>query len=73
MSGFERLLCTYLESRAFDPPCISGGHREALIDYVAAIEADLSRAIELLHMLDNHAARHPDVAAFLDEYEVRHE
>jgi hypothetical protein len=32
---------------------------------------DLQVAVGLLHMLDDHDARHPDVAAFLDEYEAR--
>ena len=44
---------------------------DAIRAHVATLEADLSRAVTLLHMTDNQDARHPDVAAFLDEYEGR--
>lgn len=44
-------------------------HVDALLAENDALRARLSRAIELLHMLDRADARHPDVAAFLQEGE----
>ena len=44
-------------------------HVDALLAEIDALRARLSRAIELLHMLDHADARHPDVAAFLQEVE----
>ncbi len=38
-------------------------------DDIAAICDRYNRAIELLHMFDRPDARHPDVAAFLDDSE----
>jgi hypothetical protein len=63
--GIERLrehLCS-AQRKASEVPGMS-----ATLDKA---RSDLARAIQLLHMLDDQDARHPDVAAFLDEYESR--
>ncbi len=48
-----------------------GGGIERLRSYLDEAARDRDRAVELLHMLDRHEARHPDVAEFLDELEER--
>jgi hypothetical protein len=71
MSDFERILYAYADALNNAPAVAVMARHATVLGHVSALEADLSRAIELLHMLDNQDARHPDVAAFLDEYEGR--